>query len=89
MNVNSVYPLIHEGMLPLIAGWLKYKRQYGSGVEKAMYKNMALVQFIQRLLEKRAVCFLNPSDNYMLIDKSCGDGGWEYVGSEVEKEPLV
>ncbi|XP_033227629.1 uncharacterized protein LOC117179704 isoform X2 [Belonocnema kinseyi] len=89
MNANSVYPLIHEGMLPLIAGWLKYKRQYGSGVEKAMYKNMGLIQFIQRLLEKRAVCFLNPCDSYMLIDKTRGDGGWESVGTEVEKEPLV
>ena len=89
MHANSGYPLIHEAMLPLIAGWLKYKRQYGSAVEKAVYKNTGLIQLIQRFLEKRAVCFYNPDDTYKLIDNSTGEGGWESVGTANEKEPLV
>ncbi|XP_031785731.1 uncharacterized protein LOC100116601 isoform X5 [Nasonia vitripennis] len=89
LNANSVYPLIHEAMLPVIAGWLKYKRVYGSAVERAMYKDMTLVPFVQRLLEKRAMQFYGADDRYCLIDGKSGSGGWENVGTEREKEPLV
>ncbi|XP_012272314.1 uncharacterized protein LOC105695377 [Orussus abietinus] len=89
VNANSTYPVIHESMLPLIAAWLKYKRTYGSKVEKALYRDMGLVQFIQRLLEKRAVQFVGSDDRFVLIDHSTGSEGWENVGTENEKEPLV
>ncbi|XP_015598090.1 uncharacterized protein LOC107269110 isoform X2 [Cephus cinctus] len=89
LNANSVYPLIHEAMLPLIAGWLKYKREYGSAVEKAMYKDMGLIHLIQRLLEKRAACFYGAEDRYKLIDNKTGVQGWESVGTDHETEPLL
>ncbi|CAL7950081.1 unnamed protein product [Xylocopa violacea] len=89
MNANSVYPLIHEAMLPLVAQWLKHKRLYGSAIERAMYKDMGLVQFIHRLLEKRAVHFFGPNDRWKLIDGKTGVNGWENVGTDQEKEPLV
>ncbi|XP_012256850.2 uncharacterized protein LOC105686515 [Athalia rosae] len=89
VNANSTYPLIHEAMLPLIADWLKYKRTYGSVVEKTIYQNMGLIEFIQRLLEHRAVAFVGPRDRFLLIDKTTGAEGWETVGTEQEKEPLV
>lgn len=76
-------------MLPLIAAWLKHKRLYGSAVEKALYKNMSLIQFIHRLLEKRAVYFYGPNDRWKLIDNKTGIDGWETVGTSNEKEPLV
>ncbi|KAG7202883.1 hypothetical protein KM043_010031 [Ampulex compressa] len=88
-NANSVYPLIHEAMLPLIARWLKYKRQYGSAIERAMYKDMGLIQLIHRLLEKRAVHFFGSDDRWKLIDNKTGVEGWENVGTDHEKEPLV
>ncbi|CAL1684788.1 unnamed protein product [Lasius platythorax] len=88
-NANSTYPLVHEAMLPLIARWLKHKRLYGSAVEKALYKDISLIQFIHRLLEKRAVCFYGPNDRWKLIDNKTGIGGWESVGTSNEKEPLV
>lgn len=89
MNANSVYPLIHESMLPLIARWLKHKREFGSSVEKALYKDMKLLELIQRLLEKRAVYFYRSEDRYKLIDNKKGEGGWESVGTDDEIEPLV
>ena len=89
MNANSTYPLIHEAMLPLIAAWLKYKRQHGSDVEKIMYENMNLIQFVQRLLDKRAIQFYGSDDCYKLIDKSTGSEGWDEVGTDKETEPLV
>lgn len=76
-------------MLPLIARWLKHKRQYGSAIERALYKEMGLIEFIQRLLEKRAVNFFGSDDRYKLIDGKTGVDGWESVGTDYEKEPLV
>ncbi|XP_076235327.1 ADP-ribosylarginine hydrolase CG2909 isoform X2 [Calliopsis andreniformis] len=89
MNANSVYPLIHEAMLPLVARWLNHKRMHGSAIERAMYLDMGLIQFIHRLLEKRAVCFYGPMDRWKLIDGKAGVDGWENVGTDNEKEPLV
>ncbi|XP_034177844.1 ADP-ribosylarginine hydrolase CG3568 isoform X1 [Osmia lignaria lignaria] len=88
-NANSVYPLIHEAMLPLIARWLKHKRTSGSAIERAMYQDMGLIQFIHRLLEKRAVHFFGSEDRWKLIDGKTGVDGWENVGTDNEKEPLV
>ncbi|XP_034173935.2 ADP-ribosylarginine hydrolase CG3568-like [Osmia lignaria lignaria] len=89
MNANSVYPLIHEAMLPLLARWLKHKRKYGSIIERAMYQDMGLVEFIQRLLDKRAVYFFGAKDRWKLIDGKTGVGKWENVGTDHEKDPLV
>ncbi|XP_014210277.1 uncharacterized protein LOC106640682 [Copidosoma floridanum] len=88
-NANSVYPLIHEATLPLIANWLKYKRIHGSSVERGLYKDMGLVRFVQRLLDKRALQFYGADDRFFLVSGKSGSGGWEHVGTEREKEPLV
>ncbi|XP_014234714.1 uncharacterized protein LOC106657626 [Trichogramma pretiosum] len=88
-NANSAYPLIHEATLPLMANWLRHKRQYGSKVERALYRDMTLMQLVQRLLEARAMQFYGPDDRYCLLDGRAGHGGWENVGTEREKEPLV
>lgn len=76
-------------MLPLMAAWLKHKRRYGSLVEKALYAKMGLVEFIQRLLEKRAVQFFGADDRYKLLSGAAGSDGWENVGTANEREPLV
>ncbi|XP_014478747.1 PREDICTED: uncharacterized protein LOC106746556 isoform X2 [Dinoponera quadriceps] len=89
LNANSVYPLIHEAMLPLIARWLKHKRLYGSSVEKHFYRDLSLIQFIHRLLDKRAVVFYGSEDRWKLADNKTGVDGWESVGTDREKEPLV
>ncbi|KAL0118626.1 hypothetical protein PUN28_009357 [Cardiocondyla obscurior] len=89
LNANSVYPLIHEAMLPLIARWLKHKRLYGTPVEKVVYADMGLIQFINRLLDKRAASFYGPNDRWKLLDNKNGFNGWDGVGTDNEKEPLV
>ncbi|XP_018317844.1 uncharacterized protein [Mycetomoellerius zeteki] len=89
LNANSVYPLIHEAMLPLIARWLKHKRLYGSAVEKVMYAEMGLIQFIHRLLDKRVASFCGANDRWKLLDNKSGFDAWESVGTDQEKEPLV
>ncbi|XP_015520624.2 uncharacterized protein [Neodiprion pinetum] len=88
-NANSVYPLIHEDMLPLIADWLKHKRERGSTVEKNLYRNVGLIELVQRLLERRAVCFMSRKDKFKTFEVALGFGGWEQIGTDKEKPPLV
>ena len=49
-NANSSYPIIHHSVLDLLKKFLSLKRQYGSKIEKKVYKNMDVPDFITRLL---------------------------------------
>jgi len=69
-------------MLPLIARWLKHKQLYGSSVEKAMYADIDLIQFIHRLLDKRVISFYGAKDRWKLLDNKSGFGAWESVGTD-------
>lgn len=88
-NIQSAYPIIHERALFLCAQFLLFKSDHGSTVERKLYKDMTLIKFIQRLLTKRAVSFINKNDYYVLRDGTYNYGSWETIGTEHEKEPLV
>ncbi|XP_026316158.1 uncharacterized protein LOC113227447 [Hyposmocoma kahamanoa] len=88
MNIVSTYPIIHERVLLLMAHFLVYKREYGSSIEKALYKDMSVADLVDRILKKRAVVFMNSSDDYLLLSGQHGNGGWEAVGTEAETYPL-
>ena len=49
-NVNSCYPLIHHSVLNLTTKFLEVKRKHGSKVEKELYKDMTIPDFVDRLL---------------------------------------
>ncbi|KAJ8970411.1 hypothetical protein NQ317_006184 [Molorchus minor] len=87
--INSVYPLVHESVLELYCNFLLFKRQNGSAIEKKLYENMSLLQFVSRLLKNRAVMFMDIHDDYILLDGSVGSGGWETIGTPDEKPPLI
>ena len=42
-------------------------REFGSNIEKALYKDMTVPELIERILKKRAVSFMNPNDEYLLL----------------------
>ncbi|XP_012256344.2 uncharacterized protein LOC105686262 isoform X1 [Athalia rosae] len=88
-NANSVYPLIHEDTLPLIADWLENKRERGNPLEKNVYEKMGLIELIQRLFERRAFCFLGKRDLFKVLEVPKGYGGWEKIGTEEETPPLL
>ncbi|XP_022837517.1 uncharacterized protein LOC111364733 isoform X2 [Spodoptera litura] len=88
-NIVSTYPLLHERVLLLITHFLIYKREYGSSIEKELYKDMSVVQFIDRLLKKRAVNFMGAADSYLLLSGEKGSDGWESVGTVNQKAPLL
>ncbi|OWR42044.1 hypothetical protein KGM_212917A, partial [Danaus plexippus plexippus] len=66
-NIESTYALVHERVLLQMANFLVFKREYGSSVERQLYKDMTVPQFIDRLLFKRAVTFMYPEDFFMLL----------------------
>lgn len=87
-NINSVYPVIHENALELYCKFILFKRQHGSAVEKSLYKQMTLIEFINRLLTRRAVMFMGKDDKYVLISGEKGSKGWETIGTDKEQPPL-
>ncbi|KAF2880353.1 hypothetical protein ILUMI_25816 [Ignelater luminosus] len=88
-NINSAYPLIHENALILYAQFILHKRKYGSSIEKELYKDMTVLDLVQRFLFKRAVMFMGRFDSYILIDRTKGAGKWNLIGKEEKKSKLT
>lgn len=88
-NINSVYPIVHYKALELYCKFIIFKKEYGTEIEKIFYKDMTLKEFIERLLNKRAVSFVGSYDRYMLLSTTIGQGNWESIGTNEEKSPLV
>ncbi|XP_011296476.2 uncharacterized protein LOC101898587 isoform X4 [Musca domestica] len=88
-QISSAYPVIHERVLQLYLDFLEYKCLYGNSIEKEIYHNLSLSQFIQRLLEKRCASFLGRNDKFLLISGRRGCGGFRDVGTTKEKHPLL
>lgn len=76
-----MYPILHETALPLFLQFLSHKKQFGSNVEKRLYKDFTIAQLIDRLLAKRAVMFCGRFDAYMLLDGVEAIGNWETIGN--------
>ena len=83
---NKAYPVIHESMVTLIKDFLTYKREHGSRIEKDLYKEMSLVEFVDRLITKRPLAFLTAADSWLTRSGEYGAGGWGEIGTEEEGE---
>lgn len=88
-QINSARPILHHRCLPLFASFIHYKKMHGTPVEKAIYENMDLLGLVDRLLRMRPVSFLGRWDQYLLRDGSKGKGGFEKIGTNLEKPPLL
>lgn len=98
-QMETTWPIMHGNVQKLIQNFLLYKRQFGSEVEKNIYKSMikkdiraamGVEDFIDRLLKKRPLMFMTSNDTYLLRDgKTSGMGGFETIGTNEEKAPLV
>ncbi|EDV45812.1 uncharacterized protein LOC6550918 [Drosophila erecta] len=88
-QIASAYPVIHERTLLLYISFLEHKLKFGSEQEKAIYKDMTVVDFVQRLLAKRCVWFFGSDDYYHTMDGKIGHEGFEEVGTPAEKDPLT
>jgi hypothetical protein len=65
-HAQSAYPLIHQEVQSFITQFLHYKKSNGTKIEKALYKDMSVQQFIMRLLGERPLMFMTGSDQYLL-----------------------
>jgi hypothetical protein len=88
-HAKSAYPLIHDEVQSFITQFLHYKKSNGTNVEKALYKDMSVQQFTLRLLAQRPLMFMTGSDQYLLAGKLQGQGGFEKIGTDLERAPLI
>jgi len=79
---NDSYPILHENVLLLCQDFLRFKLEQGTPIEKNLYQKLTLIKFIDRLIKKRPLAFLNSSDNYLLRNSVSGYGGWHLIGKE-------
>lgn len=86
-NIDSAYPVLHEKPLVLYASFLQHQRKFGH--KRDFYRNLTLLDFVDRLLTKRAVIFVGVADHYVLLDSTTGSGNWESIGTSEENPPLI
>lgn len=88
-HAQSARPIVLARVMRLIEQFLAYKRKHGSDVEKTLYASMDGLAFSDRLLQKRPLMFMTETDQYVLRDGTQGNGGFETIGTDQEKAPLV
>lgn len=92
-HAKGTRPLMHERVRGLVEDFLKFKLEYGSKLEKKLYSEIVaeggLRRFIDRLLTKRPLMFMNASDEYLLRTGEQGSGGFTLIGTDKETAPLV
>jgi len=91
-NANSAYPIIHHKVLKLMTNFLQMKQNHGSLIEKEVYKDITIPQFVDRLMLKRPLMFVGQRDHYILRDHAkqgqAGDD-WHKIGTQEEVEPFL
>lgn len=86
---STVRPIVHKSVIVLMNNFLKIKQAFGTPQEKLLYAGMTTEQFLDRLLKKRPLMFMNIEDDYLLRNGLEGSGGFEEIGTKEEKPPLV
>jgi len=85
-SMASCYPIVHGSLLLLVHHFLLVKRAYGSEVEKKLYADMNVCEFMDRIASKRAVVFFQSWDTYLLRNGHNAAGEWELVGTDHESK---
>jgi hypothetical protein len=88
---STTRPIVHERFITLAKDFIEYQNASNSKY-KEVYDGLVPATeklFINRLLTKRPLAFLNPSDSYSLRDGTTGDGGFEQIGTKDEVGKLI
>lgn len=92
LNALNTHPILHLNTLQLIEGFLALKREHGTEKERALYAQLTIEQFIDRMLINRPLAFFMPRDQFLLksgLDGACGMDaaeGFGRVGTDSEDE---
>lgn len=89
IQAQNAYPILHRKMKRLISDFIAYKKYFGSSIEKKLYATMSEEAFINRLLRCRPLMFMTKNDEFLLIDGTDGYGGFELIGKDQQKAPLI
>lgn len=90
LHAASVRPIVHQSVVELARGFLAFHREHGSPAEQALYRNMSIPAFFDKLIRKRPLVFMGRNDSFLLRDGvTSGNGGFEAIGTEYEAKPLV
>ncbi|MBP6892142.1 DUF4804 domain-containing protein [Candidatus Babeliales bacterium] len=88
-QAKNSYPIFHPNFLNLMKDFLSYKKTAGNAIEKKLYANMSVQEFLHRLLINRPLMFMTQDDQYLLQNGKSGYGGFEKIGTDQEKAPLI
>jgi len=88
---NEAHPLMHEKSLKLAENFLTFKKENGSPLEKEIYKEMNILDFIDRLICKRPLVFVGPKDVWMAKDSNAHEPSnlsfyWDDIGMSGEEK---
>lgn len=90
------HPITHDQVKKIIVQFVDHMAKHGSTAEKAIFEPMSqfpedeqVRQEIDRCLKLRPMVFWSASDDYVLRDGRRGRGGFEEIGTDEEKSPLV
>jgi hypothetical protein len=94
---QNSYPILDNKVKQLCSNFILFKQQYGSDIEKNVYKNMSLSGFIIRLLEKRPLTSINSSTDKCEAARlrnqptttMVEDFNFNIIGTHDEKAPLI
>jgi len=89
-HAETTRPLLPAKAARLCQEFLEVKLQHGSEVEQALYADLTLADFMDRLITKRPLVFYTGADNYLLKSGKSGadPAGWDAVGTDGEGERL-
>jgi len=85
---EATRPLLPASGVLLCEEFLAMKQEHGSEVERALYSEMTLVEFFDRLVTKRPLVFYTSADRFLLKNNRSGAYAWDEVGTDAETSPL-
>lgn len=84
---NQAYPVVHADVISLAEQFLDLKRKIGTDYERKIYENLQyeVPQFLDRLIAKRPLVFMNANDYWVDKNGNTGQGDWDRkAGDDLE-----
>lgn len=88
-DAQNTMIIMHKDVDALLENFLTLKKELGTTREKAVYDSLSKTDFIKRLITQRPLMFMTAQDTYLLRNGKKGNGGFEYIGTSRENEPLT
>jgi len=81
---DETYPVLHRRAAKLANTFLAHKKEFCSPLERPVYHDLQLDDFVNRLLVKRPVAFFGKNDKYLSRKNKSGKGGFHNIGTANE-----